>query len=63
MDGMQLPYVARCLRAEVLDRPRGAGGETDQGEPHHGNDVGGGDGGDEPPSDGPDDDMLLIDFR
>ena len=51
MDGMQLPYVARCFRATVVDRP---GAEADD-EP-----------GDEPedgPSDGTDTDMLLIDFR
>ncbi|HEY2879523.1 class I SAM-dependent methyltransferase [Nocardioides sp.] len=55
MDGMQLPYVTRCFRADVLDRPpadRGDGGSDDEGRS-----------GDDPPADGPDDDMLLIDFR
>jgi ubiquinone/menaquinone biosynthesis C-methylase UbiE len=51
MDGMQLPYVTRCYRAQVLDRPsydEASGGPA------------GADGGDG--DDGPDD-MLLIDFR
>lgn len=51
MDGMQLPYVTKCYRAHVLDRPtpsRGPDADPD-----------GADG----PSDGPDDDELLIDFR
>jgi ubiquinone/menaquinone biosynthesis C-methylase UbiE len=52
MDGMQLPYVTRCYRADVLARPRAAA--SDQGEA--------GDAAD-PSTDGPDDDMLLIDFR
>ena len=50
MDGMQLPYVTRCFRATVLDRP---GQEPGDGE---GTEEGG-------PSDGTDTDMLLIDFR
>jgi ubiquinone/menaquinone biosynthesis C-methylase UbiE len=54
MDGMQLPYVTRCYRADVLERAReatsdaageGAGSDTD------------------PPTDGPEDETLLIDFR
>jgi ubiquinone/menaquinone biosynthesis C-methylase UbiE len=52
MDGMQLPYVTRCFRAQVLERPsydEGSGG------PAGAADGGGGD-------DGPDD-MVLIDFR
>jgi ubiquinone/menaquinone biosynthesis C-methylase UbiE len=52
MDGMQLPYVTRCYRANVLERPAGrADGERADG--------------DDAPSapDGPDDDVLLIDFR
>ncbi|MFZ2013751.1 MAG: class I SAM-dependent methyltransferase [Nocardioides sp.] len=52
MDGMQLPYVTRCFRAQVLDRPsydEASGGPADAA------DGGGGD-------DGPDD-MVLIDFR
>jgi ubiquinone/menaquinone biosynthesis C-methylase UbiE len=57
MDGMQLPYVTRCYRASVLDRPSydeplgdesGAAGGTE---------------GQREGDDGPDDDMLLIDFR
>ncbi|HEX3932398.1 MAG TPA: class I SAM-dependent methyltransferase [Nocardioides sp.] len=55
MDGMQLPYVTRCFRADVLDRAvvvADDGGTTEPGaEP-----------GDRP-TDGPDDDMLLIDFH
>jgi SAM-dependent methyltransferase len=53
MDGMQLPYVTRCYRADVLDRPSASGSAV--------GDVAGGPAG--PPNDGPDDDMLLIDFR
>jgi ubiquinone/menaquinone biosynthesis C-methylase UbiE len=54
MDGMQLPYVTKCYRASVLDRPTAAA--TDEGD---------GEGGPEsdPPTDGPDDETLLIDFR
>jgi SAM-dependent methyltransferase len=57
MDGMQLPYVTRCYRAHVLDRPTQA---TDQGSSD--DDA-------SPATDGPgrpdspDDDVLLIDFR
>jgi ubiquinone/menaquinone biosynthesis C-methylase UbiE len=51
MDGMQLPYVARCLRATVVDHP---GQEPDEA------DSAAEDGG---PSDGSDTDTLLIDFR
>ena len=54
MDGMQLPYVTRCYRADVLERPRGAESDADG----HGDDIE-----TDPPTDGPDDDMLLIDFR
>ncbi len=50
MDGMQLPYVTRCYRADVLDRVPPARDDED-----------GREGG--PPAEGPDDDMLLIDFR
>jgi SAM-dependent methyltransferase len=53
MDGMQLPYVTRCYRADALDRPSVA--TRDPGPS--------GEGGAEAPGDGPDDDMLLIDFR
>jgi len=55
MDGMQLPYVTRCFRAHVLDRPAGRPDDkapsAEEGAPNS--------------SDGPDgpDDMLLIDFR
>jgi len=52
MDGMQLPYAARCFRAQVLDRvtptltdKRSAGGDEDT------------------VSDGSSTDMLLIDFH
>jgi ubiquinone/menaquinone biosynthesis C-methylase UbiE len=49
MDGMQLPYVTRCFRADVLDRPQT--GQEDDAEGEDGQST-----------DGPDDD-LLIDFR
>ena len=52
MDGMQLPYVARCFRATVLDRP---GVEDDPSSPSEELDG--------RPSDGTDTDTLLIDFR
>jgi SAM-dependent methyltransferase len=51
MDGMQLPYVTRCFRANALDRPRAASAAGESGRSDE-----------EPPSDDPDD-MLLIDFR
>jgi ubiquinone/menaquinone biosynthesis C-methylase UbiE len=51
MDGMQLPYVAQCFRATVVDHP---GQEPDEA------DAAAEDGG---PSDGSDTDTLLIDFR
>ena len=70
MDGMQLPYVTRCFRAQVLDRPRPAGDTTDDADDSDG--AHGADGtdaerrrrrdADDPPHDGPDPD-LLIDFR
>jgi ubiquinone/menaquinone biosynthesis C-methylase UbiE len=54
MDGMQLPYVTTCFRAHVLDRPKQARSDNDDETAD----------GDQPdPTDGPDDDMLLIDFR
>jgi ubiquinone/menaquinone biosynthesis C-methylase UbiE len=60
-DGMQLPYVARCFRAQLLSRPGERGGEP--GAPD-------GDGPADPPTDPPgdgrdggDSDLLLIDFR
>jgi hypothetical protein len=49
MDGMQLPYATRCFRAHVLERPAGRA----DGQPADGVDA----------PDGPDDDVLLIDFR
>jgi ubiquinone/menaquinone biosynthesis C-methylase UbiE len=64
MDGMQLPYVARCFRATVLARPTLRAGATDRTEnvptrvPNGPKGPGGPDG-----PDGPDDDMVLIDFR
>jgi SAM-dependent methyltransferase len=56
MDGMQLPYVTRCYRAEVLERAFASASDSDADDP-------GADPGANPPTDGPDDDMLLIDFR
>jgi ubiquinone/menaquinone biosynthesis C-methylase UbiE len=59
MDGMQLPYAARCFRADALDRvvsPTPVGQSTDESaEP--GEDTG------ELVSDGSSTDLLLIDFR
>jgi SAM-dependent methyltransferase len=55
MDGMQLPYVARCYRADVLDRPRATA--SDSGETERDSSGGTGAVTDEP------DDTLLIDFR
>ena len=51
MDGMQLPYVTRCFRATVVDRPGADAADEPGDEPEDG------------PSDGTDTDMLLIDFR
>ena len=57
MDGMQLPYVTRCYRADVLERPGAATSDAD-GEDGTGTDP------PSDPSDGPDDEeTLLIDFR
>jgi len=58
MDGMQLPYVTRCFRADVLERPPGDTGDV--GDRESGDEAASSD---DPPPDGPDDDMLLIDFR
>src|SRR3954451_7250635 len=59
MDGMQLPYVTRCYRATVLDRPAESRARaTDDAAA----DRNQGDQGD-PPADDPDDENLLIDFR
>jgi SAM-dependent methyltransferase len=59
MDGMQLPYVTRCFRAHVLDRPAA----RSDGRASNAGDDGprASDGPDGP--DGPDDEMVLIDFR
>ncbi len=56
MDGMQLPYIARCFRSRVLDRPASYSGTTetssvtDETQPVQ-------------LSDGSQTDMLLIDFK
>jgi ubiquinone/menaquinone biosynthesis C-methylase UbiE len=50
MDGMQLPYITRCFRADVLERPRARSDEGGEGPDEDG------------APDDPDDD-LLIDFR
>jgi len=75
MDGMQLPYVARCFRAVVVEPPRRAEEPTAGTAPAE---RPPGEGGEEPVeagaadpeddlhhgiSDGTDTDMLLIDFR
>lgn len=65
MDGMQVPYRVRCFRATVVEPPPGsvaheAGHEPSTGEAHAPVSTGS----TPPPSDeGPDGDMLLIDFR
>lgn len=57
MDGMQLPYAARCFRARVLDRPASFSGTTETSAvPEETQPV-------QVTSDGADTDMLLIDFR
>jgi len=53
MDGMQLPYVTRCFRATVADRPDERDASEDATDET----------GEREPSDGTDTDMLLIDFR
>ena len=56
MDGMQLPYAARCFRSRVLDRPASYSGTTETSSVPE----------DTQPmrtSDGSETDMLLIDFR
>lgn len=57
MDGMQIPYKARCLRAQVIERP-GTREPAPEDDEAPGVDP-------EQPivSDGTDTDMLLIDFR
>jgi ubiquinone/menaquinone biosynthesis C-methylase UbiE len=61
MDGMQLPYVTRCYRADVLERKLPAATSTSESGEPGGDSAGDSSAG--PPTDGPDDDMLLIDFR
>jgi SAM-dependent methyltransferase len=73
MDGMQLPYVARCFRATVVEPPRRTPepGTDDAPEGHEGPAGESTPELDAPPdddlhhgiSDGTDTDMLLIDFR
>jgi ubiquinone/menaquinone biosynthesis C-methylase UbiE len=62
MDGMQLPYVTRCYRADVLERTisttTGSSDTTSDDAADAESHTSG-----SPPTDGPDDDMLLIDFR
>lgn len=56
-DGMQLPYLTRCLRATVVDRPRTEPVEVrEHADPD-------GPPGDPVSDDGADADVLLIDFR
>jgi ubiquinone/menaquinone biosynthesis C-methylase UbiE len=56
MDGMQLPYAARCFRTAVLDRPASYSGTTETSSvPEETQPM--------QTSDGSDADMLLIDFR
>jgi ubiquinone/menaquinone biosynthesis C-methylase UbiE len=54
MDGMRLPYDTQCYRAVVVEQPGQSTTEDDAPE---------GKSDPEPPNDGPDDGMLLIDFR
>ena len=56
MDGMQLPYIARCFRTRVLDRPASYSGTTETSSvPEETQPV--------QLSDGSQTDMLLIDFK
>jgi ubiquinone/menaquinone biosynthesis C-methylase UbiE len=55
MDGMRVSYISHCFRAAVVERP----GEPSPDE----DDAPQGPADTEPPTDGPDDGMLLIDFR
>jgi ubiquinone/menaquinone biosynthesis C-methylase UbiE len=56
MDGMQLPYTARCFRSRVLDRPASYSGTTETSSiPEETRPM--------QTSDGSETDMLLIDFR
>ena len=63
MDGMQLPYEAKCFRAVVVDRPASRPEGRAEGRPAGTTDGDGTDGSGAPVSDGADTDMLLIDFR
>lgn len=71
MDGMQLPYWARCFRATVVDRPRAQDAPAESAPagqaPAHGADDPDDAGSREAPgravTDGADADILLIDFR
>jgi hypothetical protein len=64
MDGMQMPYVAACFRARVVDRPKPAPPEPtpDAGDDEDGPKPPGTDDG-RVTDDGSDPDVLLIDFR
>jgi ubiquinone/menaquinone biosynthesis C-methylase UbiE len=53
MDGMQLPYVTKCYRAHVLDRPVSSESESARVDDDRTDGE----------TEGPEDDMLLIDFR
>jgi ubiquinone/menaquinone biosynthesis C-methylase UbiE len=53
MDGMQLPYVTKCYRAHVLDRPVSSDPESARADDDRTDGE----------TEGPEDDMLLIDFR
>ena len=56
MDGMQLPYTARCFRSRVLDRPASYSGTTETSSvPEETQPM--------RTSDGSETDMLLIDFK
>jgi ubiquinone/menaquinone biosynthesis C-methylase UbiE len=71
MDGMQMPYIATCFRARVVDRPKPAPPDPGPGRGPDGPDDqdGAGDGADRSDDpgrvtdDGSDPDVLLIDFR
>ncbi len=60
MDGMQLPYVTRCLRAAVVDRPDPEGLTIERDADHSDGDAAGVP---TPPPTDDDSGMLLIDFR
>jgi hypothetical protein len=55
MDGMRLAYDSQCFRAAVVERPGAPASDDD--------DVAASPSDSEPPTDGPDDGMLLIDFK